>query len=63
MNQKSKNLKLIFTIIGLLIYIISWTNQLFILNLLNISTEAFSVISIFFASIILWIFVATDWPS
>lgn len=63
MNQKSKNLKLIFTIIGLLIYIISWTNQLFTLNLLNISTEAFSVISIFFASIILWIFVATDWPS
>ena len=63
MNQKIKNSKLIFTIIGLLIYSISWGNQLFNWNILNISSEAFSAISIFFASILLWIFVATDWPS
>lgn len=63
MNHKIKNSKLPFIILGLSIYIASWCNQIFSWNLLNISTDTFSAISIFFASIILWIFVATDWPS
>lgn len=63
MIQKTKKSKFFLTSLGILIYLTSWGNQLFDWDLLNISSEAFSAISIFFSSIILWIFVATDWPS
>lgn len=63
MKSNKLNMKKIISIVAISIYIITWLNQLFGLNILNISSDAFSIIAIFIASILLWIFVATDWPS
>lgn len=63
MKNKKNNLSSIFLIISFFIYIVLWTNQIFNLKLLGLSTSAFSALGIFIASVLLWIFVATDWPS
>ena len=63
MKTKQNNSRFIFSTLALIIYLISWGNQIFNWNIFGISNAAFSAISIFVASILLWIFVATDWPS
>lgn len=63
MKQNKNNSKIVFSVIALLIYLISWGNLLFNWNVFSIPSDAFSTICIFVTSILLWIFVATDWPS
>lgn len=63
MKTNSDSSKFIFSFLAVLIYLVSFGNQLFEWNLFSLPIDAFSVISIFVASIVLWIFVATDWPS
>ncbi len=55
--------KIIFTVAAFVLYLLSWGNQLFAWHAFGLSPDALSVICIFSASILLWIFVATDWPS
>lgn len=66
MSNVSKGLKgseLISIVLSALILLVAVINSSMNLGLLSIPTVTFSVLAIFASSLILWLFVAIDWPS
>lgn len=49
--------------LSLLLYVGSWLATRSTLAILSLSSDQFAVICIFLASLLLWLFVALDWPS
>lgn len=58
-----KRNEIISIILSLAILIVSALNSWQGLNLFGLPTQAFSVLAIFASCLILWLFVAIDWPS
>ena len=65
-NSISKGFKtseIISIVISLLILALAVLNSTMQIGLFNIPTVTFSVLAIFASSLVLWLFVAIDWPS
>lgn len=65
MQQPSKNFlySKLAPISSALLWLLGWVNYWLDWGILGISSLSFLVLAIFFSALILWLFVAIDWPS
>ena len=63
MTEKQNKSQSLYLILSFLILGLAAMNSYLSLNLWNIHHQHFMIIAIFLASLILWLFVALDWPS
>lgn len=61
--KENKRVKGMSLIVSLVLFFLGFVNQWGTFGWLGISIPAFSILTLFFGSLVLWLFVAIDWPS
>ena len=61
--KKNSLLQKLVLLLSLIIYLTILGNQYFSWNLLGMNPLTLSMLGIFISSLLLWLFIAIDWPS